>query len=138
MFTQLSENINKINNDSAESLRQVTELTQKSSQQFLEMQSTWVSQAIKFSVDAVQLAAKAQDPRAYLTDQAALVGNYLEQGAKNAEELVAVVTDNGAQARDFVEQGVEKAQVSLRAVAEEATAAVKPAAVKPAAKKKAA
>jgi len=134
MFTQLSENINKINKDSAESLRQATELTQASSQKFLEMQSTWVSQAIKFGVDQAQLVAKAQDPRAYLADQATLVGSYLEQSAKNAEELVAAVTDNGAQARDFVEQGVEKAQVSLRAVAEEATAAVK----KPAAKKKAA
>lgn len=134
MFTQLSENINKINNDSAESLRQATELTQASSQKFLEMQSTWVSQAIKFGVDQAQLVAKAQDPRAYLADQANLVGNYLEQSAKNAEDLVAAVTDNGAQARDFVEQGVEKAQVNLRAVAEEATTAAK----KPAAKKKAA
>jgi hypothetical protein len=135
MFTQLSENITKINNDSTESLRQATELTQKSSQKFLEMQSSWVSQAIKFGVDQAQLLSKAQDPRAYFADQATLVGEYLEQSAKNAEELVAVVTDNGAQARDFVEQGVEKAQVSLRAVAEEATAT---AAVKPAAKKKAA
>ena len=133
MFTQVSENITKINNDSVESLRQATELTQKSSQKFLEMQSTWVSQAIKFGVDAAQLAAKAQDPRAYFADQATLVGSYLEQSAKNAEELVAAVTDNGAQAREFVEQGVEKAQVSLRAVAEEATAVAKPAAKKKAA-----
>jgi predicted phage tail protein len=135
MFTQVSENINKINNDSVESLRQATELTQKAGQTFLEMQSTWVSQAIKFGVDQAQLLSKAQDPRAYFADQATLVGDYLEQSAKDAEKFVAVVTDNGEQAREFVEQGVEKAQTNLRAVAEEATTAAK---VKPAAKKKAA
>ncbi|RKZ70138.1 MAG: hypothetical protein DRQ44_01570 [Gammaproteobacteria bacterium] len=135
MFAQVSENINKINSDSAESLRQVTELTQKSSQTLLEMQSSWVSQAIKFGVDQAQLLSQAQDPRAYFSDQATLVGEYLEQSAKDAEKLVAVVTDNGEQARELVEQGVEKAQVSLRAVAEEAKPVAK---VKPAAKKKAA
>lgn len=133
MFTQLSENINKINDDSAESLRQATALTQNSSQKLIEMQSAWFSQAVKFGVDQLQLVAKAQDPRAYLTDQATLVSSFMEQTAKNAEELVAVVTDNGTQAREFVEKGVEKAQVSLTAVAEEVKEAVKPATKKKAA-----
>ena len=115
--------------------RQATEITQKTSQTLLEMQSSWVSQAIKFGVDQAQLLSKAQDPRAYFADQATLTGEYLEQSAKDAEKFVAVVTDNGEQARELVEQGVEKAQVSLRAVAEEATSVVKG---KPAAKKKAA
>jgi len=122
MFTQASENINKINKDSAESLRQATELTQNASQKFLEMQSTWVSQAIKFGVDQAQLLSKAQDPRSYFSDQAALVGDYLEKNSKNTEELVAAVTASGEQVREFVEQGVEQAQVNLRAAANETAA----------------
>ncbi len=133
MFTQVSENITKINNESAESLRQAAELSQKSSQTFLEMQSAWVSQAIKFGVDQAQLFAKAQDARAYLADQATLVGAYLEQNAKNTEAFVAAVTDSGTEARELVEQGVEKAQVNLRAVAEKAATATKPATKKKAA-----
>ena len=138
MFTQATENLNKINNETVENLRQASDLNQTAAQTLAEMQSNWVSQAIKLGVDQVQLLSKAQDPRAYMSDQATLVGAYLEQNAKNGQELVSVLTASGTQARDLVEQGVEQAQVNLRAVAETTTAAVKTAATKTTAKKKAA
>ena len=141
MFTQATENFNKINNESAQAVRQSTELAQKSSQKLLEMQSAWFSQAIKFGADQAQLLSKAQEPAVYFSEQASLVGEFLELSAKNGQDFVATVTENSAEARTLVEQNVEQAQVTLRAVAEEVTAVAKPAtkrAAKSATKKKAA